>query len=254
MFRASVGRLNWIAFKTRPDIVFAVHECSTKTVNPLWEDVVKLNKVVRLARFNRSVGIKMLPMGKTCRIVAMTDASFNRALVCPSYYSGLFFVSDYLVDYDQNLYISDPVGKTDLSNVNLFKGSLIYWRSKVVKRRVDTIMDVETLSIQYGSVVGQYLTDFLVELQLTARRLKPVIFNDNQSTVNHIKSTNKHQNVRLNVIWSTLRQAFTRNQFALSHTCGKSLNLSDVLTKSKTSISALFLKALRLGKIYLPRK
>ena len=80
-----------------------------------------------------------------------------------------------------------------------------------------------------------------------------LLLNDSNSAITHTKSTNKHANPRLNVLWAALRAAYERNEFSLRFICGKTLNLADVLTKIKSSLSDVFLRVLRLGKVVIPR-
>jgi hypothetical protein len=249
-YRKVVGRLNWAAYRTRPDITAGTQAASSALASPTWDDVVSVNKSVRTAVHHASVGIRILPMGKDCRIIALLDASFNRHIETPSIYAGLFFISDWDSDFNQELFTVDPNNCTQTEPI-LVKGTLVFWRSRIVARRVDSIMDVETLSIQYGSVVSEYLHNMLLELGLARRWLKPVLFNDNNSTITHIKSTNKHNNPRMNVMWSTLRTAYNQNKFGLRFLCGKTKNISDVLTKVKSSLTNLLYRCLRLGKIFV---
>jgi hypothetical protein len=48
------------------------------------------------------------PLGKNCRIVALTDASFNKNVNVPSLYGAFFYISDYSSDYDQELFTQAP--------------------------------------------------------------------------------------------------------------------------------------------------
>ena len=134
-------------------------------------------------------------------------------------------------------------------------GTALYWRLRVVKRRVDNILECETLSIAWGSVVARFLTGLVMELQLSRQKIPPLLLNDNQSSVSHVATGNKHANPRLNVIWSTLCSSFSKNEFVLRWLCGKNENLGDVLTKAKSPVLLpKLLKALRTGKIFIPAK
>ena len=185
-------------------------------------------------------------------MISLTDASYNRTKEAPSLYGGLFYISDYAEDYDQMRFIASPDPKQHPRDPLLLNASLIYWRTRVARRRVDTIMDVETLAIQYGTVVASYLNSMVIELHLTTRSLKPIVYNDNHSTISHIRSSNKHNNVRMNVIWGILRSEYNNNKFGLRFLCGKTLNLSDTLTKLKSGLTEQFYKALRTGSFYVP--
>ena len=205
--------------------------------------MLELNKVIRQARHHAGTGIVMRPLGKSTRIVALTDASHNKNKIEPSIFGGFFYLSDLEVDYDQNLFTQDPDTAEMKAQARWVNGSLLYWRMRVVQRRVDDILDVETLSLAYGSVTSEYLNNMKKEMQLSDREIKPFIYNDNNSTVSHIRSSNKHKNPRLNVLWSVLREAYTNNQFAIGWLCGKTQNTGDLLTKRTSPMLNIFLQS-----------
>ena len=230
--------MNWICLKTRPDVTVQTWMASSAQNNATWDDVLAMNKAIRALKFHSSVGLTMLPMDASkCRIVTYTDASFNRHTVKPSLYSALWFISDLQedYDYDQNLFIQDPTAAKRKEELKMVNGSLVGWRCRVVRRKIDTVMDAETLSIQFGVNGGQFLSGGLTEFGFHGPNPgpKPITLNDNNSTISHIRSNNKHSNARLNVLWSSLRTAFTKNVFRLRFICGITVNLSDVFTKSK---------------------
>jgi len=215
-YRGAVGRLNWLAHRSRPDLVFPVWSCSRKVSSPTWADVRDVNKAIRAARLHKSTGITMNPMGSQCRVISLSDASFSRHHVEPSVYACLSFISDYVDDFDQNYYKRNPEtvnvagGETQLINA-----TLVFWRPRMVIRRVDIIMDVETLSIAYATNCSAFLNCIITELDMNRKKIKPLTFNDNNSTISHIVSDNRHKNMRLNVIWGALRESYTKNVFGL---------------------------------------
>ena len=131
----------------------------------------------------------------------------------------------------------------------------IFWRLRQIKRRVDTIMDCETLSVAYASNVSRYLTGIACEMGVIKNKsVRPLILNDNNSCVTHIKSNNKPHNLRLSVLFNTLSRSYTKGEFSLRWICGKTRNVADVLTKDKSPLWQLFMKALRDGKLFVPRR
>lgn len=79
-----------------------------------------------------------------------------------------------------------------------------------------------------------------------------LVFNDNNGLCSHIGTTNVHKNPRLNVIWSSLRDDYTDNIISLKWIDGKLRNLSDMLTKVKSSILDAFYRSCQLGKVLIP--
>ena len=132
-------------------------------------------------------------------------------------------------------------------------GSLLYWRVREVQRRVDDILDVETIAVTWGTNVATYLSFMALEIGLTRVFRRPLILSDSKDLITHIRSTNKHKNLKLNVVWHNLRTAYTQNQYALRWICGKSWKISDTLTKLKTGLAKLFSQTMRTGIIFVPR-
>ena len=50
LYRAMVGRLNWVAYKTRGDLTCCAHDAATKNVSPTVGDAHTLNKYIREAK------------------------------------------------------------------------------------------------------------------------------------------------------------------------------------------------------------
>lgn len=75
------------------------------------------------------------------------------------------------------------------------------------------MLDAETCSVQHTRSGGSFLNSFLKELGLD-RDSNLLIFNDDKSLCSHIQTTNVHKNPRLNVIWSSLRDDYTDNNFS----------------------------------------
>jgi hypothetical protein len=240
-------------------LAFDVWTLSKQVAAPTWADVKFLNKTVRKAKHAASAAIVIRRFeGTHVRVVAHADASFNRHTSSkPSHYGVLMGLSDYDVEFDQNFYTRNPeetekLGKSrDPQWVNFTPA---FWRTRQVMRRVDNIMEVETLSLQYASSKAYWLSGLVLELGLSDRRIPPVICGDNNSTISHIQSGNKHaSNPRMAVIWRSLSEDHRRN-IASFRWVETKINLADALTKAKTSVYNLLLQCFRLGKIFVARR
>lgn len=259
-FRKLSGRIQWVLYKSRPDLCFAAWLLSKRVASPSWIDLAAMNKLIRAAKYTKCFGLRFVPMAKgRCRVVGMVDGAFNQCKVEPSCFGGSFGLTDDATEeeFDQSLYIAPPnaagMPAASSTQTKAIQVGLLYWRVREVQRRVDTILDVETLSVQWGSNVCKFLTSLILELQLTIDKRRPLLFNDSDGLITHLKSTNKHSNMRLNVIFSTLRDSYTRNEFMLRWLCGKTMNLADILTKLKSAMLEPFRKAVRLCKWLVPR-
>lgn len=129
--------------------------------------------------------------------------------------------------------------------------NLVRFVSKKITRRLDDVLDAETCSVQHTRSGGLFLNSFLKELGLN-RDSNLLIFNDNKSLCSHIQTTNVHKNPRLNVIWSSLRDDYTNNNISLRWICGKWRNISDILTKVKSSLLEAFYRSVQVGKVLIP--
>ena len=253
LYRAAVGKLQWVIWKTRPDLSFAAWKLSTRVGSPCWDDVSALNKTIRTANFHKSTCLKFRPMKNHMKIVALTDATYNRHRVEVPLFGAIFFLVDSTdAEFDQMLFSQDPQKSKEAKTYQFVDASPIYWRVRQVKRRIDSILDCETLSVQYGTNTAQYLTGLATEMGIKCGR--PTIYNDNNSCVSHIKSSNKSANARLNVIFNTLSESYSNGKYALYHICGKERNIADIFTKSKSNMTNLFYRSLKIGKLSLPKK
>ena len=250
-WRGAIGRLSWIAHKTRPDLLTEVIQSASITA-PTRTDFDRLNKTLKRAKYNKGICICFQPINSKdgLQVIGLTDASHNQNKVTESRYGGIFFLCPKQSDFDQNVF-KNTTETSKHGKVETVKASPVFWRSRSVKRRVDTIMDVETLSIHWGTQILFYLQSIAVEIGLVHPSTKAVIYNDNKATVSHIKSNNTHDNPRMAVIWGVLRDGYTSNHFGLGHIT-KDLNLADAFTKLKSPIETLLIKALRLGQLWLP--
>ena len=112
-------------------------------------------------------------------------------------------------------------------------------------------MNVETLSIHWGTQILFHLQSIAVEIDLVHPSTKADIYNDNKATVSHIKSNDTNDDQRMAVTWGVWRDGYTSNHFGLGH-IAKDLNLADAFTKLKSTAETLPIKALRLGQLWLP--
>ena len=94
-----------------------------------------------------------------------------------------------------------------------------------------------------------HLRAIAIELGLVAPSVPTLIYNDNKSLVTHVRSSNSHKNARLISVWSLLRNSYNEGRIVLRWLCGKTQNLSDVLTKVKSPMTSLLCQAMGKGSI-----
>ena len=76
-YRSAIGKLNWVAVISKPDISFSVCKASTKFKNATVADAYYIKKIIRKVRSTKNcikfpcLSLKML------QLKLFTDASFN---------------------------------------------------------------------------------------------------------------------------------------------------------------------------------
>ncbi|CAD7940144.1 unnamed protein product [Amoebophrya sp. A25] len=259
LYRSLIGRLNWITFRTHPEIAYDVHACSKKCTSATWQDAVTLNKVARRAIYNRSMRIMVNPdPGGRWQIVCFSDASYPRpsskhVLPSPPCVGVVIFLANMGPDSDtfsvDQLHCVQPVNPVKSRHVCAIP---LYWRSRDVTRKIETVLDAELIATQFGYNLSKYLQGFAIELGLSQPSDPVLVYNDNNSNISHIRSSNRHSNPRLNSLWSCLRTYYQDGKMVLRHICGKTLNFSDVLTKPSSPLISVLTKVIFRGKIYIP--
>ena len=92
--RGALGRLNWLAGISRPEISFDVCEASTKVKNAIVSDLLGINKLVKRAKEEKThIKFPKLNLDHLCLKVD-TDESFNNLPNCGSQGDKIVFLSD----------------------------------------------------------------------------------------------------------------------------------------------------------------
>ncbi len=253
-YRKAIGKLNWISYRTHAEICHEVNALSSRQGKATGKDLAHLNKVIRRARHNRSITIQAPRMLNRLQIVAFSDASFNRLNPSDKSYIG---TAIYLAEVPEDC---QTYGRDNASTVyksataTMATAGLVYWRSTTIKRKIDTILDGEVIATQYAYNLAKYLHEIASALHLTRPDDPVLVLNDNSANVSHVKSTNRHQNPRLNSIWTVLRDNFTNGNLQLRWVCGKLKNVADALTKPKSALEKLLIGSIVNTRIEIPEK
>ena len=206
--RSAVGRLNWVAGITRPDISFIVGTIN-KGKSAVVEDLLTTNKIIKLLK-STPTNIRFpnfVDMNSTY-IKVFTDASYQN---CPDGGSQGGHV----------VFLTDGI-----------KSCPVAWHSKKVRRIVHSTLASETLALVEGCETAYMEARRLSEI-ITGNpdNVKPVVcITDNYNLYESAHSTNLLTDRRLHVEMNILRQMITRNELKLEW-CKSEDQLSDSLTK-----------------------
>ena len=132
--RAVVGSLNWASREGRPDAAAAASLSSSKFPRPIVEDLIDINKAVKLIKTKPDLSIKIKSIDPEHLVWGvMSDASFDNAGEGRS--QGAFGVIAFHEDLQKGFRV--PC-------------SLISWRSGRIQRVVNSTLAAETQSLSKG--------------------------------------------------------------------------------------------------------
>ncbi len=183
ILRQLVGKMNWIAHGTRPDIIFENIDLSTKLKAGTVADLVRARKIVRnIMQSDTSVLFPRLsPRVRTWTIVVYTDAS--HANIC----NGTGSVGAYVI------FLTDGVVYCPLD-----------WHANKIKRVVRSTLAAETLSLQVGYEAAYYLNCIIEEM--TGYKCVMYALVDNKSIVESIHLTSMVDDKRLRIDVASLKE------------------------------------------------
>ena len=209
-YRSLVGKCNWAARGTRPDIAFEVIEMSTKFKQPKLEDLVRANKnIIRLKEGPAYVSFPDLGSIDKWKFVAMSGASFaNMNDGCSSCGGHLIMI----------------VGEGD-------KCCVLAWISKKIKRFVKSTLAAEMLSFTEALEHAVYLRHVVMELVGGKDTIPIVGIVDNKSTVDALHSTKAVEDKRLRIDVSIAKEMLRKGVVHSVHWVPGSRMIADVLTK-----------------------
>ncbi len=210
LFRSYVGKINWVAQNSRPDLNFAMVELSTKfqcaNISHLM-DAIKVLKRVKTG--DCKLKYPKLKDIDTARIVLYTDASFANLDNSGSCAGSVIF----LVDNDG-------------------KSCALSWHSGKIKRVVKSTLAAECMALSDGLDEAIYLQKIIkfclgVEIGIDA-------IVDNKSLYDALKSTSQVREKRLAIDIASVKECVKKDKVNIFWVKGQ-YQLADCLTKRGAS-------------------
>ena len=209
ILRQLVGKMNWVAYGSRPDVVFETIDLSTKLKCGTVSDLLRAIKVIRCIKQTESnVTFPRLMEIEAWKLLLYTDASY--ANIC----DGTSSVGAYIV------FLTDGQHSCPLD-----------WHAHKLKRVVRSTLAAETLSLQEGYDATYYLR-CLVE-ELCGVELPITAYVDNKSVVESIHSTSLVDDKRLRIDIAALKENIGKN-FEVKW-CPGDYMIADSMTKRGAS-------------------
>ena len=205
--RSVIGKLNWLATQTRPDLSYDVCELSTSLKNGTVGLLIKANKVIKKAKFNDVfLNFPVLDLNNiTIRCYA--DASYG------------------------NLDDGGSQGGYYMELVSGSKSSPLEWHSKRLRRTPKSTLAAETIAMVEGMESAVLLSKVLSEIIHNDVKTIPIeALTDCYSLFEAAQSTTSIQDRRLRIELSILREGLSRDEFKLKWVKTGS-QMADCLTK-----------------------
>ena len=237
-----VGKLNWVANQTRPDILFDVCQFSAKMKSPLIRDLIKVNKTLNKVKCS-PISIYYPGLGdiSKCKLHCFSDASLN------------------------NLESGKSAGGLLICLVNDKGDSCpLFWKSKTLQRVVRSTLAAETTAMVDVLDVGYYLSYCLSEIIHTSLKseqtvssragfcidsLIPILaFTDNESLYRNAYSTTMVNEHRLRIDIAIVKQMLEKRELDGINWVSTDKQLADCLTKAGADPAKLMC-ALETGRV-----
>ena len=211
--RSALGKLNWLATQTRPDLAFDVSDHTSTLKDRRVESISRINKTIRKAKRESSqIVVPCMTDLEKCRIVAYSDASFANL-------HGTKSQGGYII------YLVDPNNKS----------FPLAWQSQKVKRVVKSTHAAETLAMVDAAEACVFYRQFILEILRVSSsngRLSIVCKTDNTALHGSVYSSTQILDKRLRIETAILREMLARREIDSIKWVSTSDQLADALTKS----------------------
>lgn len=209
--RGVVGRLNWVANQTRPDLSFETLDLSMSVNDATVTDLLKANKAVRQLKTEQcSVSFPNLGPIDKLRMVIHSDASHANLR------DGVSSAGAYLI-----FLVGDDGESCPLS-----------WKSVKIRRVVKSTLAAETMALVNAVDDALYLRHLLVEIIGNPNLHVPIdAYVDNRSLVENLRSTKGAQEKVLRIDLAILKDQLSKGDIRSVQWVESKSQLADSLTK-----------------------
>ena len=225
--RIYAGKVGWLARGSRPDLIFAQIEMSTKFVSGQVRDLIEAMKAMRKAKTGESfVTINNLGSSEKWVIEVWTDASLY------TLNKGLNSTRAVLILLVNEKGICVP----------------IMWQANKIKRIVRSTLEAECLALVEGLSEGIYIREIIEEIMGLQERTIPIkAIIDNKSTVESVHSTSAVSDKRLRRDIGIIKQMMNEGEVKSLTWCAGKDQLADAMTK-RTASPYNILSVFQLGR------
>ena len=225
-YQQLLGKLQWISSQTRPDIRYAVLECSISANKPKVKDILRINKVVK--KMNKtSVKLHFGIPGDSMQdlqILAFSDASLSN--------------------------LPDQVSSTRSFVIFLNGGGKvtpISWCSKKLERVAKTIIYAEGIALGKCLDAAINLKQTILEMLPSKSNIPIIGITDSKSLWDNIQSTSQCEDLKLRREVASIKEQLDLKEVTEIKWTPTHLQLADCLTKASAS-SEMLIKVITSGE------
>ena len=225
MYRQLVGKLNWIANQSRPDIFFDVCQLSSLMKTPEVGNLMKANKILSKVK-ETPLCTKFPDLGnlEKLKIICYSDASLGNLSSGKSVGGHVIFL----------------LGEN---------GSVcpVSWKTRVLRRVVRSTISAET-SAMIDALDNAYFLSRMVSEILQVRSVPIMAYTDNESMCRNVHSTTMAEERRLRIDLAIIKQMLHNKELSDLQWIPSKDQLADCLTKQGSNPIYL-MRTLEIGKI-----
>ena len=211
--RQLIGKLNWVATQTRPDLSYDVSTLSSILKQENVECIKQINRTIKKAKREKSqIYIPDLGNTELLQIIAYSDASFANLSNGGSQGGYVIFLQGMNKQYMP-----------------------IVWQSKRIKRIVKSTLAAETLAmvdLAEACIYYRKLIIDLLQLEDSPKNIKIFCKTDNSCLFDAVHSTTQILDKRLRIEMAILRQMLDREEIAEISWIPANNQIADALTKT----------------------
>ena len=227
LLRRIVGKINWTATQTRPDVSFSVVELSTKFKNPQLEDLKKANKVISKL-LTTPTKVLFPKLVGNLKIITFSDAAFRN--LPDQISSGRGHI----------VFLAGENGKV----------APLGWNSNKIKRVVGSTLAAEALSLRSALDHANFLRAILAEIMQENMLEIPIIsVIDSNNLLEASLSTKFVEDKKLRLDIAQIQESLSTENVTLQW-IETALMLADSLTKNGVNSDPL-LNVLSTGNLRL---
>ena len=210
--RSALGRLNWLATQTRPDLCFEVSDLASSLKHSKVGIIAQINKTIRKAKKESSqIHIPKLGRVEKFSIIGYSDASFANVHDVSSH-------GGYII------YLLGENGRT----------APVAWQSRKLKRVVKSTQAAETLALVDLAEASFYFRSLILELLHMSDHSENIPIHcrtDNSGLLESIYSSTQILDKRLRIETALLREMIEKREISSVQWVPSVAQLADALTK-----------------------